>query len=128
MPSFSEVMENLLALALIKRDRGNRTLSLHRLVQTSFKYSMTPEDRQKSFNDASKLVSAAFPRRDTNVTQLYLVWERCGLWLKHVLCLKDCFREEKKATPGFYVLQTYCDLDNACKRYVCLVISTSTST
>ncbi|KAI1408047.1 hypothetical protein F5Y13DRAFT_205132 [Hypoxylon sp. FL1857] len=115
---FSEAIENLLTLALIKRDKVSRTFSLHRLVQTSFKYFMTPEQRQKAFNDATILVSKAFPRRDSNVAQLYLMWDRCALYLQHVISLKDCFREEKKANPKFSALQTYCDLNNACQRYL----------
>ena len=104
---FSEAIEDLLTLALIKRDKDSRTFSLHRLVQTSFKYFMTAEQRQQSFNDAAILVSHAFPRRDSTVAQLYLMWARCGLYLQHVLSLKDCFREERKSNPGFSAPQTY---------------------
>lgn len=111
-----EAIENLLTLALIKRDKESRTFSLHRLVQTSFKYFLTSSQRQKSFNDATILVSHAFPRRDSNVAQLYLMWDRCALYLKHVLALKDCFREEKKSDTGFSALKVYCDLNNACQR------------
>ncbi|OTA87935.1 hypothetical protein M434DRAFT_130703 [Hypoxylon sp. CO27-5] len=115
---FSEAIENLLTLALIKRDKVSRTFSLHRLVQTSFKYFMTPEQRQKAFNDATILVSKAFPRRDSNVAQLYLMWDQCALYLQHVISLKDCFREEKNANPSFVASPMYCDLNNACQRYL----------
>jgi hypothetical protein len=64
------------------------------------------------------LVSHAFPRRDSDVAQLYLMWDRCALYLQHVLNLKDCFREEKKSNPTFTALKTYCDLNNACQRQV----------
>ncbi len=37
-PRFSEVLETLLALALVKRDKTTRTLTLHRLAQTQFMY------------------------------------------------------------------------------------------
>lgn len=114
--STSEAMESLLTLALIKRDKVSRTFSLHRLVQTLFKNFMTPEQRQQAFNDATILVSKAFPRRDSNVAQLYLMWDRCAMYLQHVISLKDCFREEKESNPNFAALQTYCDLNNACQR------------
>lgn len=65
--SFSEAIENLPALARIRRDKGSRTFSLHRLVQTSFKYYMTSEQRQRTFHDAATLVSIAFPRRDSDL-------------------------------------------------------------
>ena len=116
MLSLSGVVENLLSLALIKRDETSRTLSVHRLVQTSFKYSMTREQRQQSFNDTTILVSLAFPRRDSASAQLYLRWTHCALYLEHVLSLKDCFREEIKASPAFTALKTYCELNNACQR------------
>ncbi|KAI1418796.1 NB-ARC and TPR domain protein [Xylaria sp. FL1777] len=115
---FSEAIEDLLTLALIKRDKSSRTFSLHRLVQTSFKHFMGFEKRQIAFNDATVLVSKAFPRRDSNVAQLYLMWDRCALYLQHVISLKDCFREEHGYNPQFSVLQTYCDLNNACQRYL----------
>ncbi|TVY82554.1 hypothetical protein LSUE1_G002863 [Lachnellula suecica] len=115
---FSEATECLLTLALIKRDKASRTFSIHRLVQTSFKYYMTPEQRNQSFDDAAVLISHAFPRRDSNVAQLYLMWERCALFLPHVLSLKDRFREEKKANPLFTAPRTYCELSNACQRQV----------
>ncbi|KAI1352908.1 Tetratricopeptide-like helical [Xylaria sp. FL0043] len=105
---FSEAIENLLTLALIKRDKSSRTFSLHRLVQTSFKYFMGFEKRQIGFSDATILVSRAFPRRDSN----------CALYLQHVISLKDCFREEYGSNPHFSVVQTYCDLNNACQRYL----------
>ena len=77
---------------------------------------MTREQRQQSFNDATILVSLAFPRRDSASAQLYLMWTRCALYLEHVLSLKDCFREEKNAYPPFTALKLYCELNNACQR------------
>ena len=79
---------------------------------------MTLEEKQKRFNDASILVSLAFPRRDNAEGHMYLVWERCALYLKQVLGLRDCFREEKKANPAFSAVFEYCDLNNACQRQV----------
>ncbi|KAK0110116.1 hypothetical protein ONS95_002771 [Cadophora gregata] len=115
---FSQAAENLLTLALIKREKTSRKYSIHRLVQSSFKYFMTPEERIKSFEAAATLVSLAFPRRDSNIAQLYLMWERCALFLPHVLSLKDCFREERKSNPSFPAPRIYCELNNTCQRYL----------
>lgn len=82
---------------------------------------MTIEQRQQSFNDTATLVSRAFPRRDSDVAQLYLMWARCALYLQHVLNLKDCFREERKSNIAFTAQKTYCDLNNACQRQVSLL-------
>lgn len=114
----SEAIENLLTLALIKRDEESRMLSVHRLVQVPFKHFMSSAERQRSFKDATILVSQAFPRRDSDIAQLYLMWDKCSLYLQHVLSLKDCCREELAVTPGFTVPPTYCDLSNACQRQV----------
>lgn len=119
-PSFSEAIDVLLTLALVKRDRASRTFSLHRLVQESFKCFMNRKQKQQAFDDACVLVSKAFPRRDSNVAQLYLMWDQCAKYLQHVISLKDCFRKEKTDDPTMTVLQTYCDLNNACQRQVSL--------
>jgi hypothetical protein len=113
---FSDEMESLMTLALVKRNKERRAFSIHRLVQTSYKHFMSPEDRQKSFNDASLLLSAAFPRKDTEFSQMYHSWKQCALYLPHVLSLRDSFRDEKKANSKFSALMEYCSLNNACQR------------
>ncbi|KAI1122604.1 NB-ARC and TPR domain protein [Nemania abortiva] len=116
--SFSEEIENLLTLALIKRDKEKRAFSIHRLVQTSFKHFMTIEQRQQMFNDATVLVAHAFPRKDSDSAQLYQKWKSCSLYLPQVLSLRDSFREELNENPKFSVLSLYCELNNACQRYL----------
>jgi hypothetical protein len=113
---FSDEIETLMTLALVKRNKEQRSFSIHRLVQTSFKYFMEPEDRQKSFNDATLLVSASFPRKDAEFAQMYHFWKPCALYLPHVLSLRDSFREEKKTNSKFSALMLYCSLNNACQR------------
>lgn len=113
---FSEEIDFLMTLALIKRNKQKRAFSIHRLVQKSFQHSMSLEERQKSFNDATLLVSAAFPRKDAEFAQMYHSWKLCSLYLPHVLNLRDCFREEKEAHPKFSALVPYCKLNNACQR------------
>ncbi|KAL9098012.1 MAG: hypothetical protein Q9163_006238 [Psora crenata] len=115
---FSDEMEILMTLALVKRNKEQRAFSIHRLVQTSFNHFMKPEDRQKRFNDATLLVSAAFPRKDAEFAQMYHLWKPCSLYLPHVLSLRDTFREEKKANSNFSALMHYCNLNNACQRYL----------
>ena len=46
---FSEVLDDLLTLALIKREKISRQLSAHRLVQAQFKYHLSAADRQQVF-------------------------------------------------------------------------------
>lgn len=113
---FSDEMDTLMTLALVKRNKEQRAFSIHRLVQSSFKHFMGPADRQKSFNDATLLVSAAFPRKDAEFAQMYQMWKPCSLYLPHVLSLRDSFREEKEANAKFSALVLYCRLNNACQR------------
>ncbi|KAL6409723.1 NB-ARC and TPR domain protein [Ilyonectria robusta] len=115
---FSREMDILMTLGLVKRNKEKRAYSIHRLVQTSFKHYMSAEDRQKSFNDATILVSAVFPRKDAEFAQMYHEWITCSLYLPHVLSLKDSFRKEKEANPTFSALPLYCRLNNACQRYL----------
>lgn len=115
--SFWDAIDDLLTRALIKRDKNTKTLSLHRLVQASFKYFMALEQRQQSFNDAVILVHFAFPRHD-DVAQLYQKWNQCAELLPHVLNLKDAFREEITAARTFKALPQFCELNNLCERYV----------
>ena len=77
---------------------------------------MTPDEREQAFRDAAVLVARAFPRRDTAVAQLYLQWDRCAVYLQHVISLEDAFREEKALNPAFTPPQVYCDLNNMCQR------------
>ncbi|KAH8729311.1 NB-ARC and TPR domain protein [Ilyonectria robusta] len=116
--AFSREMDILMTLGLVKRNKEKRAYSIHRLVQTSFKHYMSAEDRQKSFNDATILVSAVFPRKDAEFAQMYHEWITCSLYLPHVLSLKDSFRKEKEASPTFSALPLYCRLNNACQRYL----------
>ena len=113
---FWEEMEALMTLALVKRNKVQRSFSIHRLVQTSFRYFIGAEDCQKSFNDATLLVAAAFPRKDAEFAQMYHFWKSCSLYLSHVLSLRDSFEEERKANPKFSAMPEYCGLNNACQR------------
>ncbi|KAK0610364.1 hypothetical protein B0T17DRAFT_499972 [Bombardia bombarda] len=115
---FSPAIENLVTLELIKRDKASRTLSLHRPVQDNFKSSMNPEQRQQAFNDATMLVSTAFPHRDSTVAQLYQMWAGCAVYEPHVIALKDNFKKELVANPKFTVPQAYCIMSNMCQRYL----------
>jgi len=112
-------MEDLLSLALIKRDRHTRTFSIHRLIQTHFLRFMTPENRQKSFCDASVLMYNVFPKKpDNNKAMLYDVWDQCRLWLQHVLQLKNSFVMERRRDSVFHACTETCATWVQCQRSV----------
>ncbi|KXH65594.1 hypothetical protein CSAL01_03236 [Colletotrichum salicis] len=116
---FDNAMEELLDLALVKRDRKSGTYSIHRLIQTHFLRYMTPENRQKSFIEASHLMENVFPKRlDGKIATMYNMWEQCQLWVQHVLQLKNCFRLEKRRDPGFYACTKTCAMWAQCGRFL----------
>ena len=113
---FSDDVEVLLTLALVKRNKEKRAFSIHRLVQTSYNLFLNPEDRQENFNAASKLVSAVFAREDAENAQLYWSWKLCSRYLPQVLNLRDSFRQERQLNPKFSAVMECCSLNNACQR------------
>ncbi|MCJ1385774.1 hypothetical protein MMC17_008898 [Xylographa soralifera] len=115
---FSEVLEDLLVLALVKRDKETRTLSVHRLVQMQFKYFMGPTDQQQAFYNTTLLLANAFPKDDSIKGQLYDRWEQCRLYLQHVLSLKNICKGDQLATEGIKPNPEFCELLNSCARYL----------
>ena len=120
--SLSANTEELLALALIKRDRYNRVYSIHRLIAAQFRRFMSPEFHQKAFYEASILMYNAFPKRPKKAgatrANLYNVWDKCQLWLQHVLHLKSSFMKERKRNPSFSACRETCETWVQCQRSV----------
>ncbi len=73
---FSEAIEPLLTLALVKRDKDAQIFSCHRMVQTQFRSYLPPEERQRAFDHAVVLIYQAFPKQSdaTNKNQFYQQW------------------------------------------------------
>lgn len=86
------------------------------MVQTQFKYFLSLEQRQKSFNSTVALVYDVFPKASGARGQLYDEWELCNKYLQHVLNLKDCFEQEIKASKAFRAPQQFCELLAHCQR------------
>ena len=120
--SLSTATEELLALALVKRDRYNRVFSIHRLIAAQFRRFLNSKDRQKAFFEASILLYNAFPKRQKKPgaarTNLYNVWDKCHLWLQHVLQLKRSIMRELKGDPDFSACRETCETWVQCQRYV----------
>ncbi|KAK3379097.1 hypothetical protein B0T24DRAFT_610704 [Lasiosphaeria ovina] len=118
MESLSKAIEELQIIALIRRDRDTRQLAVHRLIQTHFRQFMSENERQAAFARASALLYAAFPRRDATKAQMFDVWERCSLWVQHVIALKDGFKQERKRLPTFRGCREFCELLVTCQRFI----------
>ncbi|KAF8851460.1 hypothetical protein BDZ45DRAFT_730880 [Acephala macrosclerotiorum] len=115
---FSEVLEILLTLALIKRDRKTKDLSLHRLVQESFRYSLDSNGCQEAFAATATLLDKAFPTKPRDSHQMYNVWNLCQLWLQHVLHLIRQYRKESKESGGLKPTLDFCQLLVKFARYL----------
>ncbi|KAE8443356.1 hypothetical protein EG329_001914 [Mollisiaceae sp. DMI_Dod_QoI] len=106
---FSEALENLLSLALIRRNIGTRSISIHRLVQTSYKQFQGEAEYQEAFANATALLRLAFPSKKTDSDQMYSVWDQCERYVAHVLQLLSNYKEHPlKPTADFYNLLTAC--------------------
>ncbi|EME85066.1 uncharacterized protein MYCFIDRAFT_135445 [Pseudocercospora fijiensis CIRAD86] len=115
--AFIEAVEPLLEIALVARDRDTRTFSIHRLVQRQFRYHLTPEARQKAFQNAVALVYSAFPKEDDKIGQLFAQWPQCNLCLPHIVALSERFQEERRASKNFRADATFCKLLYLCETY-----------
>ncbi|RGP66019.1 tetratricopeptidelike helical [Fusarium sporotrichioides] len=116
--SFSETIEDLLETSLIKRNRNTRAFSIHRMVQTQFRYFLEPSELRDSFEDAVKLVYHQYPKMGDKKGQLYDEWSQCDALLQHVISLKDCFRELHNSDKKFKAIWEFCDLLRECQRYL----------
>ncbi|EKJ79604.1 hypothetical protein FPSE_00289 [Fusarium pseudograminearum CS3096] len=116
--SFSETIEDLLETSLIKRNRNTRAFSIHRMVQTQFRYFLKPSELFDSFEDAVKLVYHQYPKMGEKKGQLYDEWSRCDALLQHVISLKDCFREIRNSDKKFKAIWEFCELLRECQRYL----------
>ncbi len=121
--SYADAVGTLLTLALVKRDKVTKDLSLHRLVQSQFRYNLPLVKLQKTFDDASQLLDVAFPRRPKQSHQMHVVWSTCALYLQHVLSVMEIYNEESPLKPS----QDFCQLLIKCARYASIYYTSSAS-
>lgn len=89
---------------------------MHRIVQTQFRYFLSLEQRQASFNDAVELIYNILPMNEGETGQLYEVWDICSRYTQHIMHLSDCFAEEKGASKTFRATWKLCGLLNFAQR------------
>ncbi|KAL9593091.1 MAG: hypothetical protein Q9179_006109 [Wetmoreana sp. 5 TL-2023] len=91
---FHDAEEKLIDLALIAKDAGTGSLSLHRLVQAEFEYYLSPHERQGAFGIASKLLYEAFPKGF--FVQTYEdYWAAGQPYIEHVVALNERYLREE---------------------------------
>ncbi|KAI0545208.1 pfs domain-containing protein [Xylaria curta] len=117
--SFYETVEGLLEVSLIKRNRDTRAFSIHRMIQTQFRYFLKQSQLQRSFEDAVYLIYQRFPKMGKDDKgQLYDQWAQCNALLQHVIYLKDCFKACRSSEKNFKASLEFCELLTECQRYL----------
>ncbi|KAI1083670.1 TPR-like protein [Whalleya microplaca] len=111
-------ISRLLELALIKRERGTGSLSIHRLVQTQFLFFMDVSQRQAAFSHAATLLNIAFPNKSRSSHQMYDTWSVCRKYLQHVLSLIRAYSNEQGLASPLRPTREFCELLVRCGRYL----------
>ncbi|MBO0794360.1 MAG: tetratricopeptide repeat protein, partial [Ktedonobacteraceae bacterium] len=90
--AFNEAIEVLRSLSLVQRHVQGKTLSLHRLVQTVLRDSMSEGEQRAWIERGARLLEQAFPERsDLHVER----WGWCEQLVPHVLLNADQCKEER---------------------------------
>ncbi|KAK3331560.1 P-loop containing nucleoside triphosphate hydrolase protein [Apodospora peruviana] len=101
----------LKAIGLVERKKDK--LSLHRLVQTAFLFSLTPDEQQRLFDYASTLVEHAFPKMK-NGGQMYGDWKACSDNYQHVRSLALLYSRLKAAKCPLVASEAFSSLMMSC--------------
>lgn len=104
---FDDIVETLLTLALIKRDKDTKAYSTHRLIQTQYRYHISRDGRQNVFNQAVKLLLEGFGRVNG---QLDDRWTHCQIYIQQILSLKENYKKERSQPERLYPTLNFCSL------------------
>lgn len=115
---FSAALRKLIGKALVKRDKDSGILTIHRLIQKQYRYFLEPDERQRAFNNAVKLLSNVVSKSNIEKAQLFDAWENYNKHLQHVLSLRDAFEDERKLSQTFTASDTFCEMLSDYQRYV----------
>lgn len=116
--SFFDVAEVLMTLSLVKRNKDTKAFSIHRLVQTQYRYHIQPKNGQEASEGATMILYAAFSSIQKNTSQLYEHWAQCRLLLQHILALKENYKKESTGPEPLKPTQQFCRLLSNCSRWV----------
>ena len=77
---------------------------------------MRDSHRQTAFEDAIKLLYAAFPKRTAVSAQYYDQWVECEKYVPHVLSLKENYNNEIRPPNALKLIEEFCQLLADCAR------------
>jgi tetratricopeptide (TPR) repeat protein len=72
--------------ALVDVNVGQKTLSIHRLVQTSFIHYLNDSELQTMFNSIASLLNARFPKQEAG-RPFTALWPQCEKYIQHATSL-----------------------------------------
>lgn len=107
-----DAVDVLANYALINREGG--VISLHRLVQKAFFFSLSDSERQEVFEAAVKLINSAFPKQ-INARPLLDCWHVCQKYIQHAITLAQIFQKHKQSR---FPIQTLPELSEMLKNCV----------
>ena len=111
---YNDVLAVLIERSMIRRNRENGSLHIHRLVQDVARARMAKrrDTFTTAFTIAWKSVSACFPNRDEDMNTAGSVgrWQRCSVIYTHVVQLSKVTRELQEIQPDFGFPLEYVDL------------------
>ena len=107
-----DAIDALANYALINREGD--VISLHRLIQMAFLFSLENAERQKVFEATVKLVNSAFPKQ-INARPLLDRWHDCQKYIQHALTLAKYFRDHQNSQ---FPIQTLPELGELLKNCV----------
>ena len=109
--SVEDAIDALANYALINREGD--VISLHRLIQKEFLFSLKEVERQKVVEATVKLVNSAFPKQ-INARPLLDRWHECQKYMQHALTLAKFFHEHKNSRPPIQTLPELGELLKNC--------------
>lgn len=113
-------MDHLLNLSLVRRDKATKRLSIHRLVQSQYRYFLSEADPpgiQEAFDDTTRLLYERFPQVNKQ-GQLFDRVHICQLYAQHVSSLKNHYDAAVHGTAAYKPSIRFCKLLENYRRYV----------
>lgn len=102
----SDIIDELIGLALVNRDSETNKLSIHRLVQSEVRIQ-TGNDLQVAFNNVSFLLSESFPKQVHGRT-FEPRYEECAGLIQHLYALRDHLRDGPYAGGKLQPTHNFC--------------------
>ncbi|KAK4206659.1 hypothetical protein QBC37DRAFT_476860 [Rhypophila decipiens] len=114
---FSAVLEPLLTLGLVQRDKEAKTLSTHRLVQMHYRsfLAANPKKRQEAFDQAVRILSDGFGKVQN---QLHDRWAQSQKCIQQIVSLKNNFKDEAEDPDAHHPTLQFCWLLSNSARFL----------